>query len=481
MTIHQLKTVSILVAIMFIFSCKTEHKREVNQKDIISIKIDSLLRVCNEREIFNGNAIVSINDTIIYKKSIGYKDGFKTNNLNHSSIFSIGSIAKEFNAISIMMLKEKGLLSFDQTINEFDLGLPEWSKKIKIKHLLQYSSGLPQVDYKNVKNDNDVYSDLKNLEKLNFEPGSNYQYNNNSIFLQKRIIEKITQKSFEEFVINNIISPLNLKNAIFNPKEENENYVKAFNNKGINDETSQSSTSGWLHLTNEDLHTYVNALHSEKLISNNSLHELFKNKIQGKQSSLGNGIFRNHELISHTHHGSHYNFEAFIYHNKESKLTVTLATNNKNFKLREITGAIENIIQNKGYETPQKSVYLTIREACYEDVDEGIKFYSQLKKNFRDTYNFSNSNELNRVGYKLIEKGQIKDAIKIFELMVREFPDDSNAYDSLGEAYMLDKQYEPALKNYKKSFELNPKNTNAEQKIAEINSLIHYQSNNQII
>lgn len=470
MTIHKLNTFCILILTIIFLGCKTEKKEAVSKTDANYSKIDSLFKVCHKRGIFNGSAIVSINDTVIYKKSFGYTDGSKTTMLTNSSIFRIGSVAKEFNAVSIMLLEEKGLLSLDQTIDEFDLGLPEWSKKVKIKHLLQYSSGLPRIDYENAKNDDDLYRDLKKLKKLHFEPGSNYNYNNNSVFLQKRIIEKVTKQSFKEFVRQNIISPLHLKNAIFDPKSGTENLVKAFNNKSINDKPSEFSFSGWLHLTNEDLHTYVNALHSGKLISNASLQKLFKNTIQGKQSSLGNSEFKNNELVSHEHHGSSYNFESFIYHNNQSKVTVVLTTNNKNFKLGEITKAIENTLQNKAYKMPQKSVYLIIREACYENVDEGIKFYYQLKKESPETYNFSDSNELNGVGYKLIGRGQIADAIKIFELMVKEFPNDANAYDSLGEAFMLNKNYDLAIKNYKKSLELNPKNENAKKKIAEINS-----------
>jgi CubicO group peptidase (beta-lactamase class C family) len=458
-----------LVSIVLFYSCKNEQKEITSKKHINYTEIDSLFVVSNERGIFNGSAIVSINNTSIYNNSLGYTDGSKTKNLNNSSIFKIGSIAKEINAVSIMILVEKGQLSFDDTIDKFNLGLPEWSKKVKIKHLLQYSSGLPQINYEKVKNNQDVYQDLKNLKKLNFEPGTNYRYNNNSIFIQKRIIEKVTNLSFEEYVTQNIILPLNLKNAQFDTKEDDKNYVKSFNNNGINDEF-KNFTTGWLDFTNEDLHTYVNALHSEKLISNTSLEILLKNRFQNNQTSLGYSEFKDNELVNHSHQGSSRNFEAYIFHNKQSKLTITLTTNNKNFKLGEITNAIEMILNNKEYDIPKKSVYLATREAFYVNVDEGFAYYNQLKTKFPEMYNFSDSRELNEVGYKLIGKGRLVDAIKVFELIVKEFPEDSNAYDSLGEAYMLNKQDELAIKNYKKSLTLNPENKNAAEKITEINN-----------
>ena len=55
---------------------------------------------------------------------------------------------------------------------------------------------------------------------------------------------------------------------------------------------------------------------------------------------------------------------------------------------------------------------------------------------------------------------RVDDAIEIFKLNVEAYPDASNAYDSLGEAYMIKGDYELAMKNYQKSVDLNPDNTN---------------------
>jgi TolA-binding protein len=68
---------------------------------------------------------------------------------------------------------------------------------------------------------------------------------------------------------------------------------------------------------------------------------------------------------------------------------------------------------------------------------------------------------LNNLGYRLIQKGRVKDAIGIFQLNTEAYPLSANTYDSLGEAYMLDGDKELAIRNYKRSLELNPQNTNA--------------------
>jgi|GEM_PF-816007 len=95
-----------------------------------------------------------------------------------------------------------------------------------------------------------------------------------------------------------------------------------------------------------------------------------------------------------------------------------------------------------------------------ENVAAAIERYRQLKKEHSAEYDFSEK-ELNALGYELIKRKRITDAIEIFKLNVEMFPAGSNAYDSLGEAYLLNNDRDLAIKNYKKSIELNPKNTNA--------------------
>nr|MBA2731588.1 serine hydrolase [Acidobacteriota bacterium] len=68
---------------------------------------------------------------------------------------------------------------------------------------------------------------------------------------------------------------------------------------------------------------------------------------------------------------------------------------------------------------------------------------------------------LNNLGYRLIQKGRMKDAIKIFRLNTKAYPQAANTYDSLAEAYMINGDGKLAIKNYKRSLELNPKNANA--------------------
>jgi cytochrome c-type biogenesis protein CcmH/NrfG len=62
----------------------------------------------------------------------------------------------------------------------------------------------------------------------------------------------------------------------------------------------------------------------------------------------------------------------------------------------------------------------------------------------------------------------VKDAIEVFKLNVEDYPQSANTWDSLGEAYAVDGNKELAIKNYQRSIDLNPKNTNGIEKLKKL-------------
>ena len=95
-----------------------------------------------------------------------------------------------------------------------------------------------------------------------------------------------------------------------------------------------------------------------------------------------------------------------------------------------------------------------------QDVAAAVRQYYDLRTQEPDAYDFSEY-ELNSLGYYLLRAKKVKDAIEIFKLNVFAYPQSSNVYDSLGDAYMVDGDKENAIANYLRSFELNPRNAKA--------------------
>lgn len=106
-----------------------------------------------------------------------------------------------------------------------------------------------------------------------------------------------------------------------------------------------------------------------------------------------------------------------------------------------------------------------------QGADSMVAKYRALKEAFlvRGSYDFG-EHALLKLGYELLSAGETRAAVQAFQLNVEAYPQSSNAYDSLGEAYLAAGQLDLARENYAKSLELDPKNTNAAEKLKEIES-----------
>lgn len=124
----------------------------------------------------------------------------------------------------------------------------------------------------------------------------------------------------------------------------------------------------------------------------------------------------------------------------------------------------------KAYDS-RKSIAETLSATIASSgVDAAAKQYQESKAAAPPVnYNFD-EDELNTLGYQLIQAKKFNEAIRIFQLNVEAYPQSSNVYDSLGEAYMDNGNKPQAISNYQKSLELNPKNGNAVKMLQKLNA-----------
>lgn len=142
--------------------------------------------------------------------------------------FRTASITKQFTAMAIMILKERGAISFDTPISNFFPNFPDYAKKVTIRNLLTHTGGIPDHEkmlYAEIKNlkEPSMYDALRVLaqekESL-FEAGSQFLYSDAGYVLLGLIIEKITGQDYRKFLSNNIFKPLGLKNTSVMDKKE---------------------------------------------------------------------------------------------------------------------------------------------------------------------------------------------------------------------------------------------------------------------
>ncbi len=315
--------------------------------------IDSLMLATFNRGLFNGSILVVKNDSVIYKNSFGFTNGSKTKKLKPNMVFNIGSISKELSATSIMKLVEEKKIRIDDKISKFDLGLPSWAGKIEITHLLNYSSGLPKYDWDSVRTNEDVYTDLMNVEKLEFEPGTDFLYSNNNVFIRKLIIEQVSGLSFNEYIKKNILAPLKMEDTFLSPVKETAQFTTGFNNEGV-DYKEIYQMDGGTYTTPDDLYKWIQGLYSEKIISTKSVNILATRLAHknANQSSLGFTALENGTVNRHQASGSNVDYESIIDFNLDNGLTTILLTNNANYKLWDLNRAINAILNNQPFTIP---------------------------------------------------------------------------------------------------------------------------------
>ena len=136
----------------------------------------------------------------------------------------------------------------------------------------------------------------------------------------------------------------------------------------------------------------------------------------------------------------------------------------------EIAGEIGNILYNKSYTLPKRSLAKEMLKTLQSSGKEkAMSLYKSFKSSSSGYY--LNETEVNSIGYLLLhDPGKRDAALEFFKMNTLEFPNSANAFDSLGEAYMENGDNKKAIENYKKSIELNPGNDNAKKMIEKLTS-----------
>ncbi len=124
--------------------------------------------------------------------------------------------------------------------------------------------------------------------------------------------------------------------------------------------------------------------------------------------------------------------------------------------------------EESGWGDGKPSICEPLTKALAEgSVEDALLCYSRLKSTEADNYDFGEAH-LNMLGYQLLMRERVDDALRIFALNVEAYPASSNVYDSYGEALLAHGDTAQSIINYEKSLELNPDNTNATEVLKQL-------------
>jgi CubicO group peptidase (beta-lactamase class C family) len=182
--------------------------------------IDSLFSALQAKGGFNGCVLYGEKGRLVFKKAYGYDDFKAKKRLTTSSAFQLASVSKMFTAMSIMILKEEGLLDYDDSVRQYIPELPYTG--ITIRQMLNHRSGLPDYMHfsdnfwdqeKPLTNEDMIRIMALNVPPRYFESGCGFDYCNSNYALLASVVERITKKPFEQFVQENIFDPLSMSNS----------------------------------------------------------------------------------------------------------------------------------------------------------------------------------------------------------------------------------------------------------------------------
>ena len=443
-------------------------------------KIQQVLSLAHKYRLFNGTALVAENGRVIYKQGFGMANMEWDIPNTPDTKFRLGSITKQFTATLTLQLVEQGKIKLDGKISDY---LPEYradiGQKVTIHHLLTHTSGIPSYTsqpgfFENVsRNPDKVVDFVKKYASgdLEFEPGSKFLYNNSGYFLLGAIIERVTGKPYQEVLKENILDPLGMKNTGYDHhdtliQKRAAGYSKTpegYTNAAYLD-MSIPYAAGSMYSTVEDLYLWDQALYTDRLLSAKSKELMFKPFLQDYAYGwdVTKASFKqNDQPVQIIRHGGGINGFATVIVRLVNQKNLIVLLDNTGQNVERLANTITNILYDQPFEPPKMSIVPVLEKAIRDNgIDAAIAEYRNLKSKQSATYDFAEP-ELNTLGYQLMRRGKQKEAVEIFKLNVEAYPQASNTYDSLAEAYMNNNERDLAIQNYKKSLELNPKNTNA--------------------
>jgi len=294
---------------------------------------------------FMGAALVAKGDQVILDEAWGSANlewGVDNTSLTK---FRIGSVTKQFTAVSILLLQEQGKLNLDDPIKTHFPDAPEAWDAITIRHLLQHTSGITNVtsldEFGRFKflpiTQEELIAKFEDLP-LEFEPGTRWSYSNSGYVLLSALVAKLSEQEYGDFVREKLFDPLGMKetgiddSAVILPKRaagyspgENGAVNAEYVNMGI------PTGAGALYSTTGDLLRWQRALFGGQVLSEASMAEYLTpapfDAFSGDQYALGVLIRKDGEHTSYWHGGGIEGFNAWLGYDPNADATVVVLAN----------------------------------------------------------------------------------------------------------------------------------------------------------
>ncbi len=451
---------TVMLACLLLLVTVATAQKVIKNPELFSEKVDVLVQEYQDLDIFSGVVLVAEKGEILYHKAFGWANrDTKTGNTT-STKFDVGSMNKTFTGLIILHLLEEGKLSLDDRIGKYLTGISEKAaQKVTIDHLLNHTSGYGDYfgpEYVDLPTDQKTFRSILEKvkkEELIFEPGSAQEYSNSGYILLGAIIEEVSGLDYYDVVKSRILDPLklsqtNLTNPDAIPNKAIGYYKDIFGTVYDNSEyVEYPKPDGGFFATALDVYKFYQEYHygNSVVAQDTKMKDEFYRMIQPHRDTGGAIPFAGGYPGSNS-----VNFEIL-----RDNITIVVLANRDEPVAERLGANILKIIRGQPTVSPSLPATRSVYQAYKENGTSYVKdHFNELTVNFHPTD--PRDIILNTVGYQLLRKERVSEAIEMFLLNTALFADVANTWDSLGEAYLKAGELEKAKKSYQMALQLDP-------------------------
>jgi CubicO group peptidase (beta-lactamase class C family) len=321
---------------------------------------------------FMGTALVAKGTGVILNKGYGFANLEWNIPNTPTTKFRLGSVTKQFTAASIFLLQERGKLNINDPVKKYMPDAPAAWDKITIYNLLTHTSGIPSFtsfpEYPKwepfATTATEAVARFRD-KPLDFQPGEKWDYSNSGYLLLGYLIEKISGGSYEQFVRENIFTPLGMKDSGY----DSNSAIIAHRASGYSPGKDGLENTGFIHMsiphaagalysTTEDLLKWEQGLFGGKVLSPASLETMTK----PFKNDYACGLFvvtkDGHKIIDHG--GGIEGFNTELKYFPDDKLTVIVLANVNGQAVGEIATKLAAIVHGEQIKLPAERKEITL-------------------------------------------------------------------------------------------------------------------------
>ena len=321
-----------------------------------SARVDAVFAEMSAPQHPGAALLVIDHDEIVYSKGYGLADLETSQPITSDTSFYLASLSKQFTAMAILLLAERGALSYEDRLRTYFPQFPSWADAITLRHLLNHTSGLPEYfplftahsdgtpvreftrDITGITNQAVLHRVIRE-SGLDFPTGERYAYCNTGYVLLALIVEAISGQPFADFLKDRIFDPLGMTHTLVYTAERPtiyrlaQGYIREADRFQRWDYPLLTSGDGGLFSTINDLFLWDQALKSERLVSKLSFRQVLTSGTTNDGTPIGYGfgwmttVFEGKRHVAHG--GSLVAYNNYIIRFLDSARTIIVLTNHQ--------------------------------------------------------------------------------------------------------------------------------------------------------